>query len=149
MTDPVQDLAARMESPKTDAKRRLEALETAKEFEQIFVRQMVGAMRDSAKIDPEEGGMFGSEVGSDTYADWFDDHVAQTVGKGDRLGIASSLMRDYDRTQELVRQELARRNGEPTTAPAKADHALDSVQRDRLRAPRLPTRAEGGLDVTG
>lgn len=145
--DAIQNFLRAAEGEPNPAKRRAKALETANEFEQIFVREMVSAMRESAKVDSEEGGMFGTESGSDTYGDWFDEHFAQKVGEGGQLGIAKSLMRDYDRTESLVQLEAARAAKSPK--PDAAVRSLDSVRSEELRARRLPTSVEGGLDVTG
>ena len=143
----IPDLLRAAEGEIKPEMRRAKAQETADEFEQIFVREMVSAMRESAKVDSEEGGMFGTESGSDTYGDWFDEHFAKKVGEGGQLGIAKSLMRDYDRTESLAQLEAARAKDSP-----KADAALrtlDRVRSEELRARRLPTSVEGGLDVTG
>lgn len=143
----IQDLLKVSEAKLDPAMRRAKAAETANEFEQIFVRQMVSVMRESAKVDGEEGGMFGSESGSDTYGDWFDEHIAKTVGEGGQLGIAKTLMRDYDHTESLAQLEAARAAKSPK--PDATVRSLDSVRSEELRARRLPTSVEGGLDVTG
>lgn len=143
----IQDVVAHLEPKLDPEQRRAKAAGTAAEFEQIFVRQMVAAMRESAKVDGEEGGMFGSEAGSDTYGDWFDEHFAKSVGEGGDLGIAKSLMRDYDRTQKWVQQEAAKKA--TGTEAAAAVRTLDSQRIEELRTRRLPTSVEGGLDVTG
>lgn len=145
--DAIHDLLRASEGKISPEKRRAKAAETANEFEQIFVREMVSAMRESAKVDSEEGGMFGTESGSDTYGDWFDEHFAQKVGEGGQLGIAKSLMRDYDRTESLAQLEAARAAKSPKAEAAV--RTLDSVRSDELRARRMPTSVEGGLDVTG
>lgn len=139
----VHDVVSALEPKLTPEKRRAQAASTALEFEQIFVRSMVSTMRESAKVDLEEGGMFGSDAGSDTYGDWFDEHVATTVSENGRLGIASSLMREYDRTQALAK-DPQNRSGSTTPTPK----GLEAVDRSRLQQNRLPASAEGGLDVS-
>jgi Rod binding domain-containing protein len=49
------------------------------QFEELFVQQMVGALRQSAGFGDEDGGLFGNGPGADTYAQWFDQNLAHQV----------------------------------------------------------------------
>lgn len=126
---------ARLERPLTQEQKLAQARETAMQFEQIFVRQLVSTMRESSKVDSEEGGMFGSEPGSDTYGDWFDEKIAEQVSKNGKVGIADAVMRDFERWKKLPAENRAR--------------TADELDRSVLTAPRMPIRLEGGLDVAG
>ncbi len=113
---------------------RKKALETAQQFEQMLVRQLVSSLRSTSKMGGEEGGMFGSEPGADTYTDWFDEHVAKDVSEHGRIGVADALMEEFDRVKR----------GRKTLG----DKALDEVDVTKLAAPRMPVRLEGGIDAT-
>jgi Rod binding domain-containing protein len=112
-------------------KDRQRAESTAKQFEQMFVRTLVGSLRQTASVGGE-GGMFGSGPGADTFADWFDQNLAEQVSRTADVGIASQLLGDLERHGEI---------------------AMDfSAHRQRLAAERAFTAASkalstGGLDV--
>ncbi|HLU39210.1 MAG TPA: rod-binding protein [Planctomycetota bacterium] len=72
------------------------AREVAMQFEQLFVQQMVAAMRTSTS--PAGGdGMFGSGSGSDTYAAWFDRCMAEHLAHGGGIGLAPVIERELVR----------------------------------------------------
>ncbi|MDX1450720.1 MAG: rod-binding protein, partial [Acidimicrobiia bacterium] len=73
------------------------ALETARQFEQIFVQEMLAGMRETAKMDGGEGSLFGDGPGSDTYTQWFDNHLSDHLVKNGGLGIADLLMKEFER----------------------------------------------------
>lgn len=81
--------------------KRASAMKLARQFEELFVQQMVGSLRQASQIGGEESGMFGSGPGSDTYAQWFDQNLAQQVSRGGNLGVADLLMRDFERNGEI------------------------------------------------
>ncbi len=78
-------------------KARAKAEKVANEFEAVFVKTLVGALRSTASIGGEGGGMFGEGPGSDTYASWFDKNVSDELAKTRGIGIASSLLADMER----------------------------------------------------
>lgn len=80
---------------------RQAALEVAQQFEGIFVQSMVSAMRASAQVTGEGGGIFGNGPGADTYADWFDQNLARELSTKGRIGIADTLMRDFERLKQI------------------------------------------------
>lgn len=80
---------------------RQAALEVARQFEAIFVQSMVSSMRGSAQVTGEGGGMFGDGPGADTYADWFDQNLARELSTKGRIGIADTLMRDFERLKQI------------------------------------------------
>ena len=78
---------------------RQRAVDVARQFESIFIKQMVRGMRENAKVLGSS--MFGSGPGSDTYAQWFDDHMsAHLSGTGD-IGIADTIVRELERLGQI------------------------------------------------
>jgi Rod binding domain-containing protein len=104
--------------------KRASALKLAHQFEELFVQQMVGSLRQASQIGGEESGMFGSGPGSDTYAQWFDQNLAQQVARGGNLGIADLLMRDFERNGEIPKAPKAMPKGPTVVHPADAAAAV-------------------------
>ena len=130
--DAIGKLATASMKPQGEAQiDRKKALETAQQFEQVLVRQLVGSLRSTSKLGGEEGGMFGSEPGSDTYADWFDEHVAKDISKHGRIGVAEALVEEFDRMKRGKKQ---------------GDKSLDEIDTSKLLAQPLPPRTQGGID---
>jgi Rod binding domain-containing protein len=121
-------------APEAAAKHRQRAEQVAAQFETVFVRTLVGSLRQTASIGGA-GGMFGSGPGADTYADWFDQNLAEQVATSSRLGIREQLLADFERNGELVRQRL----------DAAATQAAAAASRADLIATRRP--GAGGTDV--
>ncbi len=103
---------------------RAEALKTAHQFEQIFVQQMLAGLRKTAEMAGGEG-LFGDGPGNDTYTQWFDNHLAEYLSKNGNLGIADTLMKEFERWNQIP--------PEPTDDSA-ANHTAG-------------TRPEGKIDV--
>ncbi len=93
----------RMKPETASEKERHHAEDVAKQFETIFVRTLVSSLRQTSGVGGD-GGMFGSGPGSDTYADWFDQNLAEKVTSSAKVGIEEQLMRDFERNGELPRQ---------------------------------------------
>jgi Rod binding domain-containing protein len=76
--------------------------------------------------------MFGKGPGADTFADWFDQNLAEQIGRDSDIGIASSLLTDMERHGQL-----------------DAENALQPARVAADRSFRTTTRAlgQGGLDV--
>ena len=87
-------------TPMTQQQLRAKAEGVAAQFEAVFVRSLVSSLRQTASVGGE-GGMFGSETGADTYADWFDQNVAEELGKNGGIGIAKTVLADMERHGEL------------------------------------------------
>ncbi|WP_260925033.1 rod-binding protein [Novosphingobium sp. 9] len=66
--------------------------ETAQQFEALFLRQMLGAAR---KTDfgsgSDEGAVFGTDPGTDTFRQMQDDNFADITAKSGTLGFASLI----------------------------------------------------------
>ena len=118
---------------------RAKAVEVAHQFEAVFVKTLVGALRSTASVGGEEGGMFGDGPGADTYAGWFDQNVAEQLAKTGGLGVASSVLDDMERhgAIESDEQDSARRE-------AAAGLRRASTEQQRLTA---STANKGGVDV--
>ena len=87
----------------TAVQKQQKAIETAHQFEAIFTQMMVQSFRKGQLSD--EGGMFGDSVGSDTYEQWFDEHMSKHLAKNSGIGIAESLIRTLRRHGELPMAE--------------------------------------------
>ena len=120
------------------AKERQRAEQVADQFEELFVRTMVGSLRQTSSIGGDGGGMFGDGPGADTYADWFDQNLAHQITKSSRIGIKQQLMADFERTGEVAA---------PASRVDEATRKLRAAAEDRAAlgaARRMPT---GGADV--
>lgn len=82
-----------------EAEKHARALKVAQQFEEIFVGLMVESLRKSQLTDG--GSMFGSSVGSNTYEQWFDQHMSEHLAKTTSIGIRETLVREFQRTGEL------------------------------------------------
>ncbi len=73
----------------TTAKERVEGRQrVARQFESIFVTQLLKEMRASGQIEK-------SSLGQETFTGMFDEKLAQTVTTSRSLGIADLLMRQW------------------------------------------------------
>lgn len=111
------------------------AEQVAAQFEAVFVRTMVGSLRQTSSIGGE--GMFGSGPGADTYADWFDQNLADQISKSSRIGIKEQLLADFEHNGEIAHRQRA--------VEAAADRAVAAARRDNLITAR--TMGLGGTDV--
>lgn len=99
-----------------DAEELQKALDVARQFEEFFVRMMVQSFRKAQLSD--EGGMFGNSVGSSTYEQWFDQHMSEHLAKNSGIGIADTLIRDFQRLGVLPKAE----HGTKTTQAKGVNH---------------------------
>ena len=107
---------------------RQEALATARQFEQIFLREMLKGMRKSASIAGGES-MFGDGPGSGTYEDWFDGHMATHLSAGRGIGLASVMMADWARHGHIPAEEPdGQQTGGQQTDDQQTDDQQTSVQ---------------------
>ena len=105
---------------KAEPPQRERAENAARTFERVFVQQMVQHMRSSTGLGDD--GIFGGGPGSGTYEDWFDQHMAEHLTSARGIGLASSLLDQWER-QGLI---------QPKAAEAAA---------------QTPRDFEGGIDV--
>jgi len=79
-------------SPKGDDREREKLVKAAQAFEAVFVRQMIGSMRQ-AKLGDD---LFGSDAG-DQFREMQDAQVADNmVADGGGLGVAAMLIKQFD-----------------------------------------------------
>jgi peptidoglycan hydrolase FlgJ len=72
----------------------------AKQFERIFLQQMVAGFRQTTGVS-EDGGMFGNGPGAGTYGDMFDGFMSQHLSGHGGVGIADLIVRDLARYGQL------------------------------------------------
>lgn len=71
-----------------DADGQVPPAEIARQFEQIFVQQLMREMSKSL-----DGGFFGSESGSHVYEGLFEEVIAEKITEGRGIGIAPAIER--------------------------------------------------------
>ncbi|HEX5052301.1 MAG TPA: rod-binding protein [Planctomycetota bacterium] len=118
-------------------KERQRAEKVADQFESVFVRTLVSSLRQTATLG--SSGMFGDGPGADTYGDWFDQNLAEQIGKTSHIGIKQSLMTDFERAGAIEKQTV--RIDEATDKARTAAAAMRSV------TTATPLHGEGGFDV--
>jgi flagellar protein FlgJ len=126
----------RMHPVPPEAAARAEALQVARQFEAVFVRSMIGNLRQTAQVMGEGGGLFGSGPGADTYADWFDQNLAEHIGEHGNVGVADVLMREFERWKQI-----------PPRPPEARGPALHALRPGLPRPGDVPAGSRGGIDV--
>lgn len=111
------------------AKERERAATVAGQFESVFVRTLVSSLRQTASVGG--GGIFGDGPGADVYGDWFDQNLAEQIGRSGDIGIAETLMADFARAGAIA----------PSDAAAGARKAATAADRTAF------TTLGGGIDV--
>jgi Rod binding domain-containing protein len=114
----------------SDDSARQHAAGVADQFEAIFVRTMVQSLRQSATVGGE-GGMFGSGPGADTYADWFDQNLADRLAKNGGIGIKEALMAEFERSGEFQPEAKSLRSS--TNSETELDRARMAADRSGLK----------------
>ncbi|GAB4139417.1 MAG: hypothetical protein Fur0037_05640 [Planctomycetota bacterium] len=114
-------LAERLSALDPKPSERERALDVAHRFEEIFIRSMVQSLRQTSELGGDEDGLFGTGPGSDTYADWFDQHLSEHIGRSGQVGIADVLMREFERTHQIPKAPP----GEEDWEAARAKEAID------------------------
>ena len=92
--------------PRSPEARLQRATEVANKFEALFVQQMVQSFRKTS-LDGEDGGLFGSGPGSDTYGQWFDNHMATHMTSSRGLGVAKTVLQDMVRWGQLQSEQIS------------------------------------------
>lgn len=102
MTGPTAHLVRAADSPALPPRQRAERV--ARRFEEVFVREFVAKMRETIPTGSEEG-LFGSGPGSDIYTQWFDTLMAHQLATGGGVGVAETLIADWERSGLLAKEE--------------------------------------------
>jgi Rod binding domain-containing protein len=121
-------------------KQRQHAEKVASQFEEVFVRTMVGSLRQTSSIGGDGGGMFGAGPGADTYGDWFDQNLAEQISRTSHIGIREQLLADFEHNGELAHRQKA-----VAAAAQKAVEAVTASRHDNLI--NAHTLGTGGADV--
>ena len=125
--------------PQTAAQQdRAKAEKVANQFEAVFVKTLVGALRQTSSFGGE-GGMFGSGPGSDTFTGWFDQNVADHLAETGGLGVASAVLSDMERHGAL----------ESVEQTSECREVASRLRRAAADGPRLTSAnaQKGGFDV--
>jgi Rod binding domain-containing protein len=118
-------------------KERQRAEKVADQFEAVFVRSIVSSLRKTAAIG--EGGMFGAGPGSDTYADWFDQNLAEQVSRTGNIGIKQKLMTDFERAGAIGRIDAAATKARDECFGSKRIDGHRHTDQGRIRCRSLNT----------
>jgi len=87
---------ARAEDP-----RALQA--AAKQFESLFLNQLLKAMREASEaLQPEGGGLFGSNE-SRTFTSLLDEQMANRIANGRGIGLADMVIAQVERARGMVK----------------------------------------------
>ncbi|MCP4983462.1 MAG: flagellar assembly peptidoglycan hydrolase FlgJ [Gammaproteobacteria bacterium] len=81
------------------------AQSVARQFEGLFVQQMLAAMRSASKIDNVQ-----NSAQLDFYQEMYDKQLAQSIAAQDRLGVARMIMQQMPATEGLSDQDQANDN---------------------------------------
>ena len=94
---------------------RKEAEKAARDFEGIFLRQIIRDMRKSAEV-MDDGGLFGKGEGSGIKEDWFDSMFSEHMWNTGQVGLADALVKDWTRSGRLGDAEKATLEAKKTLA---------------------------------
>ncbi len=97
------DLKMRARAHSDDA-----AGEVARQFEGLFVQQMLAAMRSASNIDSGQNSSY-----MDFYQDMYDKQLAQTIARQDRLGVARMILQQISADETGVVDEAGDLNHDP------------------------------------
>ncbi|MFO1076343.1 MAG: rod-binding protein [Planctomycetota bacterium] len=131
--------AARVQGAPPVDQDRQKAEKTAGDFESMFVRQLVGSLRQTASAFGEDGGMFGGGPGADTYASWFDQDVADAICSERGIGIKQRILADLDRWHQL---------GSLPAVAKVADKAREAARSEGRESLTAALARQEGIDAT-
>ncbi|GLV21785.1 hypothetical protein TomMM35A_16410 [Sphingobium sp. TomMM35A] len=100
----ISRISAGAQAPASPEKAQLEKV--AKQFEAIFLRQMIGTMRQSGGGE----GIFDSSA-TEQFRDMSDARTADTMAEKGSLGIAEMLLRQYEARQPVAPAAIAQDKG--------------------------------------
>lgn len=83
-------------APRTTAQTRADAVRVGREFEQMFLSQMLGQMFSGMRTD----GMFGGGFGEEMFRSLQVDEYARGLVRNGGVGIATAVTRELIRLQE-------------------------------------------------
>ncbi|HTU13320.1 MAG TPA: rod-binding protein [Allosphingosinicella sp.] len=105
------------------AQRRQELRQAAQAFEAVFIRQLIGSMRN-AKLGED---MFGSQA-TEQFRDMADARLADSMSQQGTFGIADMLAAQFERQQAGIRPAQAGAQVEQAAAAAEAARTSSTAQ---------------------
>ena len=106
-----------------NVQRRQELRQAAQAFEAVFIRQLIGSMRNARLADD----MFGSQA-TEQFRDMADGRLADSMAQQGTFGIADLLTAQFERHRSVL-QPRAAATGEQADGTARADQNNDEVTR--------------------
>ena len=98
-----------------NTQRRQELRQAAQAFEAVFIRQLIGSMRNARLADD----MFGSQA-TEQFRDMADARLADSMAQQGTFGIAELLTAQFERHRSVQPQQAGSAAGraDPNAAPA-------------------------------
>ena len=100
LTQPVDVMAATPNVGKKNTLSRAALEKTSKEFESVFMAQMLKPMWDGIETD----GMFGGGTGEDVMRDMLVQEYGKAMVRNDKYGLSPAIMNEMIRMQNLANQ---------------------------------------------
>ncbi len=133
----------RNRKPQTLEQERARLRKASKEFESLFIYQMLKAMRKTIQESPfAEGAPFANSLGKDTFMDLFDMHLSQEMAATNDRSIASMLYNDLVRSLECRSEEDG-----PQMAPIPLNKGNNRLERQEQPAELLPLKSPVPLKI--
>jgi flagellar protein FlgJ len=101
-----------------NTQRRQELRQAAQAFEAVFIRQLLGSMRNAKLADD----MFSSQA-TDQFRDMADSRMADTMSQRGTFGIADMLVAQFERHRSLQQPQATAATDAGANAPAAASPA--------------------------
>jgi flagellar protein FlgJ len=106
-----------------NAQRRQELRQAAQAFEAVFIRQLIGSMRNAKLADD----MFGSQA-TEQFRDMADSRLADSMAQQGTFGIADMLTAQFERHRSVQQAQTGPRTGQ-TDAGTGASRNNDEANR--------------------
>jgi len=122
---------------------RAQMEKTAKDFESVFLSQMLQPMFEGLTADPE----FGGGPGEDQWRSVMLDEYGKSIAAGGGVGIAKQVMKVMLQAQEAAEGKHSADTGASPIAPTKAQalrYLQPSLPSPSLNSAFLPIEAEPG-----
>jgi peptidoglycan hydrolase FlgJ len=104
-----------------NTQRRQELRQAAQAFEAVFIRQLIGSMRNARLAED----MFGSQA-TEQFRDMADGRLADSMSQQGTFGIADLLTAQFERQQRGARPGQAGAQVQQAAAAADADAAVQA-----------------------
>ncbi len=91
MTSPIASTGSGAQPQPTSKQKQLQ--QAAQSFEAVFLRQMIGSMRQAKLADDD---LLGGGSAADQFRDLYDGHVADSMASKGGFGIAAMLRKQFE-----------------------------------------------------